>query len=98
MPRQRRCSSPEIRANVSNSHAVSAAGRAADERFILLGRIILTIGLLAGWELAGRFVDPTWISTPTLIALRLVRWAGEDLAVHAATTIAEMAMGLAIGV
>ncbi len=75
-----------------------ATGRAADERFILLGRIVLMMALLLGWELAGRFVDPTWISMPSLIAVRLIRWAGDDLAVHAATTVAEMAMGLSIGV
>jgi NitT/TauT family transport system permease protein len=83
---------------VSVSQATSSAGQAADERFILLGRIVLMTSLLVGWELAGRFVDPTWISTPSLVAVRLVRWAGDDLTLHAATTVAEMAMGLAIGV
>lgn len=80
------------------SQAASRSGRTADERFILLGRIILMLTLLIGWELVGRFVDPTWISMPSLIATRLVEWAGDDLAVQAATTVAEMAMGLAIGV
>jgi sulfonate transport system permease protein len=83
---------------VSLSHAASSAGRKADERFILLGRIFLTTSLLIGWELAGRFVDPSWISTPSLVALRLIGWAGDDLTLHAATTVAEMAIGLAIGV
>jgi NitT/TauT family transport system permease protein len=78
--------------------AGAAAGRTADERFVLLGRIILMVGLLIGWELAGRFVDPIWISMPSLIAARLIRWAGDDLVLHAATTVAEMAMGLALGV
>ena len=76
----------------------AAAGRAADGRVVLLGRIGLMATLLVGWELAGRFVDPTWISMPSLIAARLARWAGDDLALHAATTVAEMALGLAIGV
>jgi NitT/TauT family transport system permease protein len=83
---------------VTVSQAASSAGRAADERFVLLGRIFLMTTLLVGWELAGRFIDPTWMSAPSLVAVRLIRWAGDDLASHAATTVAEMAMGLAIGV
>jgi NitT/TauT family transport system permease protein len=63
----------------------------------LLGRIGLTAALLLCWELAGRVVDPTWISALSLILLRLARWAADDLATHMATIIAEMAMGLAIG-
>ena len=80
------------------SQASSPAERTADERFILLGRIVLMVTLLAGWELAGRFIDPTWLSAPSLIVVRLIRWTGDDLALHAATTVAEMAMGLAVGV
>jgi NitT/TauT family transport system permease protein len=95
---RRRCSSPEPRASVSMAQAGPAAGRMAEERFVLLGRIVLMTGLLSGWELTGRFVDPTWISMPSLIAARLIRWAGDDLALHAATTVGEMAMGLALGV
>src|SRR5258708_36569069 len=97
LPR-RRCARSDASPAVSVAQAASSAGRAADERFILLGRIVLMMALLLGWELAGRFVDPTWISMPSLIAVRLIRWAGDDLALHAATTAAEMAMGLAIGV
>jgi NitT/TauT family transport system permease protein len=61
-------------------------------------RILLAVVLLAAWELYGRFVDATWISEPSLIALRLVKWAAGDLVVHLATTLAEMAVGLAAGV
>src|SRR6266851_323993 len=89
LPR-RRCARSDASPAVSVAQAASSAGRAADERFILLGRIVLMMALLLGWELAGRFVDPTWISMPSLIAVRLIRWAGDDLAVHAATTVAEM--------
>src|SRR5882724_6160959 len=89
LPR-RRCARSDASPAVSVSQT---AGRTADERFILVGRIVLMTALLLGWELAGRFVDPTWISMPSLIAVRLVRWAGDDLAQHAATTVAEMAMG-----
>ena len=67
---RRRCSSPEPRASVSMAKAGPAAGRMAEERFVLLGRIVLMTGLLSGWELTGRFVDPTWISMPSLIAVR----------------------------
>jgi NitT/TauT family transport system permease protein len=80
------------------SAARSSAGIRADERFILLGRIGLVLAILLVWELGGRLGDPTWVSAPSLIVLRLVRWAGDDLFVHVATTISEMAMGLAIGV
>lgn len=83
---------------MSSLQSASAGGRTTDERFIFFGRIALMLGLLIAWELAGRFGDPTWISMPSLIAVRLVRWAGDDLAAHVATTVAEMATGLAIGV
>jgi len=53
---------------------------------------------LCGWEAYGRFVDETWFSRPSLIFARIVTWAGDGLAVHVATTLAEMAGGLAIGV
>jgi len=72
-------------------------GSKVREPSVFLGRILLTIAILFGWEISGRIVDPTWISAPSLIVLRLVRWAAEDLAAHATTTITEMAMGLAIG-
>src|SRR6476661_6574872 len=83
---------------MSRSEAGSSARVRADERFVRLGRIGLVLGLLLAWALGGRLGDPTWVSAPSLIVLRLVRWAGQDLAVHVATTVAEMAMGLAIGV
>jgi NitT/TauT family transport system permease protein len=76
----------------------SSAGIRADERFILLGRVGLVLAILLVWELGGRLGDPTWVSAPSLIVLRLVRWASDDLFVHVATTVAEMAMGLTIGV
>jgi NitT/TauT family transport system permease protein len=82
---------------VAAASATPSGNRTADERSVLLGRVALTIALLLSWELAGRVVDPTWISAPSRIVLRLARWAADDLAAHAATTIAEMAMGLAIG-
>jgi len=72
-------------------------GRKVREPSVFLGRILLTIAILFGWEISGHMVDPTWISAPSLIVLRLVRWAAEDLAAHATTTITEMAMGLSIG-
>lgn len=76
----------------------SPADARAEERLVLIGRIGLALALLLAWELGGRLGNPTWVSSPSLIAERLVRWAGEDLAANVTTTLAEMAMGLAIGV
>jgi NitT/TauT family transport system permease protein len=62
-----------------------------------MARLCLALALLVGWEAAGRLIDPTWISAPSLIAARLALWARQDLAVHLATTLGEMAAGIAIG-
>jgi NitT/TauT family transport system permease protein len=71
---------------------------AAERRTVLVWRCILIVSLLGGWECYGRFVDETWFSRPSLIFLRIWQWAGDGLVGHIATTLTEMAAGLAIGV
>ena len=53
--------------------------------------------LLAVWELAGIFLDPTWVSRPTLVAARLIQLLKGELYVHLAVTMGEIALGLVIG-
>ena len=70
-----------------------------DQQKILLGQALTIIGVLAGWELAsGRWIDPFFVSKPSLIAVML----GQEL--FAASfwmdlwvTWLEMAGGYAIG-
>jgi NitT/TauT family transport system permease protein len=69
-----------------------------DVKEIWIPRIILAIALFGLWEFFGRFVDATWTSQPSLIAIRLVEWALGGLARHIAATLTEIVLGLCIGV
>jgi NitT/TauT family transport system permease protein len=69
-----------------------------DDRLILAGQLVLGIVLLVAWEWAGRTFGATWSSLPSLIAVRLVEWAGTTLAVNLGITIAEIVIGLVVGV
>jgi NitT/TauT family transport system permease protein len=69
------------------------------ERLATLARqILLGIGFLVLWQALGLWLGTTWISAPTLVALRLREWALSDLASHVGTTLLEVAVGLFIGV
>ena len=70
----------------------------SEQRIVSFWRIFLLAVLLCGWEAYGRFVDDTWFSRPSLILARIIEMAGSGLEVHIATTLSEMASGLAIGV
>lgn len=70
----------------------------SDAARIAVARIAVLLGFLAVWELAGRLIDATWTSAPSLIALQLADWARDGLAWHVAVTLSEIAIGLAIGV
>ncbi|MBI1187431.1 MAG: ABC transporter permease subunit [Alphaproteobacteria bacterium] len=61
-------------------------------------RVALCAAVFGAWEWYGQAVDATWFSAPSLIAARLVQWAGDGLAGHVAVTLGEMATGLAVGV
>ncbi len=70
----------------------------SDAARIAVARIAVLLGFLVVWELAGRLIDATWTSAPSLIAVQLADWARDGLAWHVAVTLSEMAIGLAIGV
>jgi NitT/TauT family transport system permease protein len=65
---------------------------------ILIARIILGAVLIALWEFAARTWGSAWTSTPSLIFERFIIWVQTDLFRHIFVTLAEMAIGLAIGV
>ncbi len=54
--------------------------------------------VLVAWWLAGAVFGARWTSDPVAVASRLGQWALDDLWLHVATTLYEMAAGLAIGV
>jgi len=64
---------------------------------VLLGRLGLLAALLLAWEWLGR-ADEAWLSRPGLVAARLLGWMGGELWPHLATTLAEIAGGLLLGV
>lgn len=72
--------------------------RATQTKFTLAAQLAVTVVMFALWEAYGRLVDQTWTSLPTLIVARLAAWAATDLARHIFVTLAEMFLGLGIGV
>ncbi len=72
-------------------------GNADESRGILIWQIGVGVAWLALWEIAGDATRSQWISRPSLIAARLLRWLGGDLYLHVATTLTEVVVGLAFG-
>jgi NitT/TauT family transport system permease protein len=67
---------------------------------ILLWQIALGVAVLALWQglVTAKLLDPFFVSRPTAIAQRIVRWiASGSLWPHLATTLEESLLGLAIG-
>lgn len=62
-------------------------------------RILLGMALLGLWEaVSGRLINPFWISTPSAIALRLIRWVGDgSLQYHLGITVREATGGFVLG-
>ena len=79
--------------------AVRATRNSAAEggRAILAWQIGVGVAWLAVWEIAGATTESQWISRPSLIAARLLRWARGDLYLQVATTVTEVVVGLLIG-
>jgi NitT/TauT family transport system permease protein len=82
---------------MSDVQTVPEAGLRRDYR-IVAARVAVALAILVIWEWAGRTYGHAWTSLPTLIFERLVVWAETDLVRHIAVTLAEMAIGLCIGV
>jgi len=64
-----------------------------------LTRLVFLGFILVVWEaIANSFVNPFWISKPSLIAIRLVEMVGNgDLLWHSSITVFEAALGLFLG-
>lgn len=73
--------------------------RASRSLVINLWRTVLLLAGLAVWEaVAGRLIEPFWISKPTLLANRLWKLAvSGDLVWHASVTVQEAVLGLLAG-
>lgn len=65
---------------------------------VLIAQVILGIVLIAAWEWAGRTYGSTWTSLPSLIGERLVEWITTILAKNLGVTLAEIGIGLVLGV
>jgi NitT/TauT family transport system permease protein len=65
---------------------------------IPLLRCAVGLGLLGAWEAYGRLVESDWTSMPSEIATRLAEWGVASVLYHVGVTLAEIVMGLAIGV
>ncbi len=64
---------------------------------ILAWQVVIALSIPAVWEATWRITSSTWISAPSLVAVRLATWASDGLAEHIATTAEEIATGLVIG-
>lgn len=73
------------------------ADRARTTGGILAWQGVIALSIPAVWEATWRLTGSTWISAPSLVAVRLAAWASDGLAEHIATTAEEIATGLAIG-
>lgn len=71
--------------------------RVSEQTATLIWQAAILFGSLGLWEVAGRTTESIWISRPSLILGRLVRWSSEGLHAHVATTLTEVIAGLVIG-
>jgi len=79
----------EPRANLEDvESAPSGSDGSANPWIIRAGQIGVGIALVGLWQFAsGRLVDPFFISAPTDVIAKLVKWAGDGtLALHAGYT------------
>lgn len=97
--------SPSAAFTHENEAVLQAASRRERGRWLRqlwAGRIITGLLLAFTWQIMGRFVDRFWISSPTLVAARIVDLFPEELWRHfwASTEVAlyGLAIGMAAGV
>lgn len=71
----------------------------ANRRFLILTRLAIVVGVLAGWELiSGWLVRPFFISAPSAIASQLIEWgASGELWYHAQFTVTAAFFGYLVG-
>jgi len=66
-------------------------------RGLLAWQAVVLLLLFAAWELAARYWDPTWTSSPLRVVERLIDLLKGDLYRHLAVTFGEIAAGVLIG-
>jgi NitT/TauT family transport system permease protein len=76
---------------------VSPGASGTDGGDIVAWRIVVALSIPLLWEAVGRFTGSIWVSTPSRVALRLYAWASDGLVFNIATTVEEIAIGLAVG-
>jgi len=78
--------------------ATFSQGEGRPRARLLRDRILLFCALVLLWEVAGRYwLEPVWISRPSLISERLAAMGlSGDLFVHTWTTLTEASLGLAL--
>src|SRR5882757_878997 len=64
---------------------------------IFIWQAAVVAGLLGTWEIAGRIAGGDQLSSPSRIMGRIATWLGGELYPHLATTLGELACGMAIG-
>lgn len=65
---------------------------------VLAGRIIVSVGFILAWEIAGPHLDKLIFSDPSDIAVRLWQWAGDGTLVsNLIVTAEEIILGYAVG-
>ena len=64
---------------------------------LALWQVALGVAILAAWDVLGRIIGTTWISSPALVTARLSTCLSGDLYVNVFTTLGEVAAGLALG-
>ncbi|MGA3306393.1 MAG: hypothetical protein ABSC26_10360, partial [Stellaceae bacterium] len=65
---------------------------------VLAGRIIVSVGFILAWEIAGPHLDKLIFSTPSDIAVRLWEWSSDGtLAQNLIVTAEEIILGYALG-
>jgi NitT/TauT family transport system permease protein len=66
-------------------------------RALLAWQAVVFVLLLGAWELASYLTDPTWISRPTLVAVRLFELFQGEIYKHLAVTLGEIIQGVLLG-
>lgn len=64
---------------------------------VLAWQVAFGIVMLLLWQLAGSAIGTQWISSPELVARKLLAWVAGDLLLHVGVTVVEMIAGLVIG-
>ena len=74
---------------------IAAFFQARSGRSATILRLGVVILLLLAWDIAARMTGSVWVSSPTLVGMRLVEWLGGSLYGHLIITLEEIFVGVA---